>query len=694
MSAPLPAERLTAVLRAAQYLSNLTADQDPWGALAEALSTFFGFDLVLIVGADDGAPRLLHEAFARGVPVDEVLRVTIDEVRAVLASGFLGSQRLTSPACALAVLPLPRDRRTAAVAVVGRAGQESLSKEELEILLALGGLFGNVVARVETERELRDHRERLEELVAARTAELARSNASLARESAERRQAEEALAGAHAELHQIFQTAADGLWVVNADGTVRRVNEAHARALGVSAEEIVGRQCREVSPCPECGSPCCPVTRIAAGEPRIEAEMTRTRGEHVRQELVITTPFRAPDGSLLGVVQAFHDITQRKRDERALRESEAELRAADARKNDFMAMLSHELRNPLAPIRNSLFILERTPAGSEQAKRAHAVIDRQVRHLARLVDDLLDITRISRGKITLQPQPLDLNALVRRTVEDFRSLLDLSEVRLELALAAGPVFVNGDSIRLAQVVGNLLGNAAKFTPRGGVTRVSVGTDEAGARAVVRVEDTGVGIAAATLARLFQPFVQGETSLDRNKGGLGLGLALVRGLVELHGGVIDGHSAGVGQGAQFVVRLPTVPVPAAAAPAARPPAPGRARRVLIIEDNIDAADSLREALQFCGHQVAVAYDGPEGLAQARVQRPEVVLCDIGLPGMNGYEVARAFRGDEGLKAVELIALTGYALPEDLQRATEAGFNRHLAKPPSLAALRALLAGGAG
>ena len=255
-----------------------------------------------------------------------------------------------------------------------------------------------------------------------------------------------------------------------------------------------------------------------------------------------------------------------------------------------------------------------------------------------------------------------------------------------------PVFVDGDWNRLAQVVGNLLQNAAKFTGAGGCTRVSVSTDAETKQAVVRVADTGVGMAPEMLARLFQPFAQADITLDRSKGGLGLGLALVKGLVELHGGTITAHSAGVGQGAEFVVRLPLAleDVPTDGPLHSRTLVPGGRRRVLIIEDNIDAADSLREALEFGGHEVEVAYTGAAGIAKARGFKPEVVFCDIGLPGMDGFEVARAFRADDALRGVYLVALTGYALPEDLQRALEAGFDQHLAKPPDLDRLEQILA----
>jgi PAS domain S-box-containing protein len=309
---------------------------------------------------------------------------------------------------------------------------------------------------------------------------------------------------------------------------------------------------------------------------------------------------------------------------RALSAANAELLEADRRKNDFIATLSHELRNPLAPIQNSTYILEHAAPGGDQARRAIAVIDRQAGQLSRLVDDLLDVTRISRNKIQLQRQMLELNDLARHTMEDQRSLFEKAEVRLELHPAERPVFVSADWNRLAQVLGNLLQNAAKFTGRGGSTQVSIHADAAASRAVVRVADTGVGIAPEMLSRLFEPFSQADATLERSKGGLGLGLALVKGLVELHGGDVMAHSPGLGKGAEFIVRLPLA-VEDVAAPRPCGRATRGGRRVLIIEDNIDAADSLSEVLRFGEHEVAVAYTGPEGIARAREFRPEVVLC---------------------------------------------------------------------
>jgi PAS domain S-box-containing protein len=384
------------------------------------------------------------------------------------------------------------------------------------------------------------------------------------------------------------------------------------------------------------------------------------------------------------------DITESKRAEE-LRASEAALREADRQKNQFLATLSHELRNPLAPIRNSLYILERASPGSERARKAQAILNRQVGQLNWLIDDLLDVTRITHGKVQLQRERVDLNELAHRTVEDHRTVFAKSEVRLEVLPAAAEVWINGDRVRLAQVVGNLLQNAVKFTPHGGKATVSVQADVARGQAALTVRDTGAGIEPQMLPRLFHPFSQADATLDRSKGGLGLGLALVKGLVELHGGSVSVASEGLGKGAAFTISLP-IDISVAQATARR--GLGKAsepRRVLVIEDNEDAAQSLRDVLELDEHLVEVAYSGRDGIDKARVFHPDIVLCDIGLPEMDGYEVARAIRADPVLGHVGLIALSGYAQPEDVAMAKEAGFDAHLAKPPSVEALERALVG---
>jgi ABC-type amino acid transport substrate-binding protein/signal transduction histidine kinase/CheY-like chemotaxis protein len=384
------------------------------------------------------------------------------------------------------------------------------------------------------------------------------------------------------------------------------------------------------------------------------------------------------------IAQAF----QSKRAEDAVRAANAQLTEADQRKSEFLAVLSHELRNPLAPIRNSLEVIELAPRGSPGEARARQIVQRQVNQLAKLVDDLLDVTRVSRGKINLSRSTVDLCELVRRTCEDHRGQLDRGRIALALDLPATPVWIDADPTRIAQVLGNLLHNAAKFTPANGSIAVTLSV--AGGRARLLVRDDGVGIEPELLGRVFEPFAQAERSLARTQGGLGLGLALVKGLVELHGGSVAARSGGPGLGAELEITLPTVSAP----PPAEPPAEARRAAsglvIVLIEDNVDSAHSLAELLSLHGHDVHVATGGAAGLAQIRERRPDVVLCDIGLPDLTGYEVARTVRADPELRSTYLVALSGYAQPEDRRRAAEAGFDAHLAKPAEIDELSEVVA----
>ena len=369
-----------------------------------------------------------------------------------------------------------------------------------------------------------------------------------------------------------------------------------------------------------------------------------------------------------------------------LQSAEQRLREADRRKDEFLALLSHELRNPLTPIRNSLYILRRATPGSEPAVRAMEVIERQTDHLAHLVNDLLDVTRIMRGKVRLHLERVDAVEVLQRTVEDHRASFAASEIGLSVSTPARPVWIDADAIRLAQAVGNLLVNALKFTPRGGLVEAAV--EQEASSALIRIQDNGAGIAPDVLEHIFQPFIQADHTLARSQGGLGLGLALVKGMAEMHGGSISASSNGPGRGSCFCLRLPLaadgkIPFRTSASD----PSPRR-RRVLLIEDNEDSAMSLREVLEMLGHEVHVSATGSEGIALARQVSPEVVVCDIGLPGMDGYAVARELRSLR--PAPVLIALTGYALPEDLQRAADAGFGHHIAKPVKIEQLNRLLA----
>ncbi|MFW5739838.1 MAG: PAS domain-containing protein, partial [Myxococcota bacterium] len=417
-----------------------------------------------------------------------------------------------------------------------------------------------------------------------------------------------------------------------------------------------------------------------------EYRVLRHDGQY-RWVLSRALPAEGEDGKPERWIGAATDIHDLKQTQHALAEAMEQLELADRRKNEFLAVLSHELRNPLTPIRNSLHLLEHAAPASDQARRAKDILVRQVAHLSRLVDDLLDVTRVTRNKIVLQREDVELCALMRGVADDQRSLFEQNGLSLDVQLPSGAVFVDGDAARLAQVMSNLLQNAVKFTQQGG--RVTITLDDERGRAVIRVRDDGLGMTDKTISQLFQPFVQAESSLDRSEGGLGLGLALVKGLVELHGGAVTAHSDGLGHGSEFVVSLPKA-APGATKGSTPPPRPSTSRlRVLIIEDNADAAETLRDLLVLKKHEVEVAFSGPDGVAKAKQFRPHVVLCDIGLPGMDGYEVARTCRADDSLHGTHLVALTGYALPEDVERAKDAGFDHHIAKPPSLKKIMAIL-----
>ncbi|MBI2202387.1 MAG: response regulator [Candidatus Rokubacteria bacterium] len=366
---------------------------------------------------------------------------------------------------------------------------------------------------------------------------------------------------------------------------------------------------------------------------------------------------------------------------------------AERRKDEFLAMLAHELRNPLASVVNALSVLERTSPQEGAVVRMRDIIKRQSLHLARLVDDLLDVSRVQLGKITLERTDVDLNETVRRSFESLHASGKTSNHDVAIALAREPVVVAGDAVRLEQIVGNLLDNAVKYSPAGAPIRVSVDRDRA--EAVVRVHDQGIGISAEDLGRIFDLFSQAERTLDRARGGLGLGLALARALVELHGGRIAASSPGLGRGSEFVVRLPLQVAGAGSRDVFEPVPTGVRRRVLVVEDNDDAREALRAVLEIDGHEVAVAADGAAGVAAALSFQPDVALIDIGLPGLDGYEVCRRLRATPAGASICVIALTGYGQPEDHAATAEAGFDAHLVKPVEPAVLEraigALLSG---
>jgi len=375
------------------------------------------------------------------------------------------------------------------------------------------------------------------------------------------------------------------------------------------------------------------------------------------------------------------DITAQKKVEDALRES-------GAAKDRFLAMLAHELRNPLGAVSNALEVMRATPAGQPVWQRALEVVERQVKHQTQLLNDLLEVSRLSRGKIERRRERVDLGLLVQQTVEDCRESIANAGLTASLDLPSHAVWVEGDPTQLAQVFTNLLNNAVKFTESGG--RIEVSVAEAEGNAEVAVADTGIGIDPAMLGQVWGIFNQADSSLERSRGGLGLGLALVKGLAELHGGRVRAESPGLGEGSRFTVSLPTAGAPAAPEPdSTEEPAVAKGRRVLVIEDNVDAAETLGDLLRLFGHEVELANSGPAGIETAARFQPDVVLCDIGLPVMDGYEVARQLRQNPALKATHLIALTGYGRESDRRRALEAGFDLHLVKPVEPLELQRLL-----
>lgn len=401
----------------------------------------------------------------------------------------------------------------------------------------------------------------------------------------------------------------------------------------------------------------------------------------------------APEERRLGVL--FNDVSVRLQSEAALRASEAQLSAlveqlaeADRRKNEFLATLAHELRNPLAPLTTAAYLLGLD--GGDPDGSLRTMIQRQVQHMVRLVDDLLDISRISRGQITLQKGPLDLVGVVASVAETSGALIDSHGHDLELRLSPEPVPVEGDETRLSQVIANLLNNAAKYTPHGG--RVLLTVDRVDGEAVVVVEDSGIGLPPEALEVVFGMFAQLPDARGRAQGGLGIGLALARRMAELHGGTLHAESEGSGQGSRFVLRLPLMatvaqPAPSLAMPVSTPSA--TARRVLVVDDNHDAADSLADLLRILGHEVRVGYDGPTGLMLAEEFRPHLGLLDIGMPEMDGRALARAIREHDWGRAIRLAAVSGWGQHDDREQSRAAGFDDHVAKPIDVATLQRLL-----
>jgi PAS domain S-box-containing protein len=498
---------------------------------------------------------------------------------------------------------------------------------------------------------------------------------------------------ARSRLAAIVESSEDAIIATSLDGIITSWNKSAERMFGYSAEEILGHPITTLAVPDSSDDPLGILERIRQGE-RVEHYETRRRTKDGRNIFVSLTvsPIRDAVGRIIGASKIARDITEQRRLEEELRDRTRQLAEADRRKDEFLAMLGHELRNPLGPIRNAVQVLRLRGSADPVAQQSRDMIDRQATHMTRLIDDLLDVSRIAHGKVSLRKEVLDLVKVVRATAQDYRSGLEAAGLTLDLQLPDQPLWVRGDPTRLAQIVGNLLHNASKFTDPGGCVTVRVTRAESEDTAVIAVRDTGIGMDRETLAEVFETFHQAENGRDRSRGGLGLGLALVKGLVTLHDGSVHAASEGPRHGSEITIRLPMHRAPEPRKPTSRPSAIAeRTYRILVIEDNSDAAESMKMLLGMVGHRVETAYTGANGVEAARAFHPQVVLCDIGLPGgMDGYAVARALRQEPALASAHLIALTGYAQEDDQRCAREAGFNQHMTKPVDFVELQTVLA----
>jgi PAS domain S-box-containing protein len=521
------------------------------------------------------------------------------------------------------------------------------------------------------------------------------------RDETDRRRAEEGIR----RLAAVAEQSSDFIGIFTPDAGGIYLNPAGRRLSGLGADtDIAAWRMQDFFPREERGFVRDHVMAALTGEQaQWEGELRLARPDGREPVPVYFKGFAVRDagGHNIGLATITRDITEQKRAEDELRRVAADLSEADHRKSEFLATLAHELRNPLAPIRTGLDLLRMAPhiAGKDAAtsERLHGMMDRQLGHLIHLVDDLLDIARITRGKIELKKEPVLLRTIVATAVETSTALIGAHGHQLTVELPDEPLELEADVTRMVQVLSNLLNNAAKYTPAGGRVKLSAWREDG--QAVIAVADSGIGIPPDAIGSVFEMFTQVRGSLDRAQGGLGIGLSLVRRLVELHGGRVSAFSGGRGQGSIFTVRLPLRPgtpyaqAPARATPEEQAAAGAGPLRVLVVDDNLDAAESLVALLEVLGHTTAVAHDGMQGLEAAREFVPDLVFLDIGLPGMSGYEVARAIRRTAALREVVLIALTGWGAQSDQQQSHEAGFDQHLTKPVSLEALEQALAAAA-
>ena len=514
----------------------------------------------------------------------------------------------------------------------------------------------------------------------------------ITRDLTDRREQEEALRHSEERFRLMIEGVQDyAIYMLSPEGVVTSWNNGAHRIKGYEASEIIGKHFSRFYSADD----------ITAGKPWAELAMAREHGRaedegwRVRKDgtrfwaRVVVTPLRDAEGRLQGFAKVTQDLTQRQH-------SEA-VEVAARQVQDFIAVLAHELRNPLAPIRNAAQLLKDASAAPEVVEIAYRAIDRQSAQLARIVDDLLDVARITRGTFSVHPERTDLRDIVQRAVETARPVIEAAQHHLLVELPPGAVFVKADDVRLTQALTNVLNNAARYTePRGQIT-LALRREQRGERAMaaLSVRDTGRGIEKELLGSIFGMFVQGRHAASRSQTGLGVGLALTRTIVELHHGTIEARSEGAGKGSEFTIYLPLedgaqTPAPSEQpAPALHELSNGVAHRVLVVDDNVDAASMMAALVRQLGHDVVVVHDGPSALQAAESYRPEIILLDLGMPGMNGFEVARALR-ERGISPTpRIVAVTGWGKAEDERRTREAGFDMHLMKPVEESQIRQVL-----
>jgi PAS domain S-box-containing protein len=511
------------------------------------------------------------------------------------------------------------------------------------------------------------------------------------RDVTERREAERALKESEERFRLLVESVKDyAIFVLDPEGRIASWNAGAEHIKGYQSQEIIGKHFSVFYP-PEALEIDWPKKelQIATAEGRFEDEGWRVRKDGSRfWANVIITPLRDESGKLKGFAKVTRDLTQRRQMERLRAQAEV-LADLDRRKDEFLAMLSHELRNPLSAIVNSVHLLRLRPDDAPLRNDSIAMIERQMTHLIRLIDDLLEVSRITTGRIRLNLEHIDLRTIVERAQEATRETIGRRRQRLTIAVPDQPVWIYADKTRLDQVIMNLLTNASKYNEEGG--EITIAVQQESTEAVLRVRDTGIGISPDLLPHVFDLFTQAERSLDRSQGGLGVGLTIVQRLVQMHGGSVAAFSQGMGKGSEFVVRLPLLPpgqLPSAAVSAESPVVKGL--RILVVDDNRDAANSTAALLKIDGHHVEVAYSGPAAIRAAKSIQPDTVLLDLGLPGLDGYEVARQLRRDPGLAGLRLIAVSGYGQEADRQRSKGVGFDEHLVKPVDPHKLSAVLA----